>query len=150
MSSGGLLAVTGAKKFAVRVRRKSLATRERGFMVQENNKLRHLCIVVFASSKRKRQRPCRGRGRRRKEKPEEEKLTQHMNLPSCLLDRYALHLIILLTRFTLSFQISNMPRHDIMESMFANPIMLDDLDFLYKSDNARKVLFFHQVTLRLC
>ena len=38
-----------------------------------------------------------------------------------------------------------MPRHEIMESMFANPIMLDDLDFLYKSDNARKVLFFHQV-----
>ena len=31
-----------------------------------------------------------------------------------------------------------------MESMFANPIMLDDLDFLYKNDMARKVLFFYQ------
>jgi hypothetical protein len=31
-----------------------------------------------------------------------------------------------------------------MEFMFANPIMLDDLDFLYKNDMARKVLFFHQ------
>ena len=47
-------------------------------------------------------------------------------------------------------QISNMPRHEIMESMFANPVMLDDLDFLYKSDNARKVLFFHQVHPKQC
>ena len=37
-----------------------------------------------------------------------------------------------------------MNRHDIMEAMFANPIMLDDLDFLYKSDNARKILFYYQ------
>ena len=37
-----------------------------------------------------------------------------------------------------------MNRHDIMEAMFANPIMLDDLDFLYKNDMARKVLFFFQ------
>ena len=37
-----------------------------------------------------------------------------------------------------------MNRHNIMESMFANPIMLDDLDFLYKNDMARKVLFFYQ------
>ena len=29
--------------------------------------------------------------------------------------------------------------------MFNDPAMLDDLDFLYKSDNARKILFYYQV-----
>lgn len=46
--------------------------------------------------------------------------------------------------FQLICQISGMLRHDIMESMFSDPIMLDELDFLYKNDMARKVLFFRQ------
>ena len=29
--------------------------------------------------------------------------------------------------------------------MFSNPTMLDDLDFLYKSDTARKLMFYYQV-----
>ena len=31
-----------------------------------------------------------------------------------------------------------------MDYMFNDPAMLDDLDFLYKSDNARKILFYFQ------
>ena len=31
-----------------------------------------------------------------------------------------------------------------MDFMFNDPAMLDDLDFLYKSDNARKILFYYQ------
>ena len=34
-----------------------------------------------------------------------------------------------------------------MDFMFSNPTMLDDLDFLYKSDTARKLMFYYQVTL---
>jgi hypothetical protein len=36
-------------------------------------------------------------------------------------------------------------RHEVMDFMFSNPTMLDDLDFLYKSDTARKLMFFYQV-----
>ena len=39
---------------------------------------------------------------------------------------------------------SGLMRHEIMDYMFKEPTMLDDLDFMYKSDNARKVLFFYQ------
>ena len=42
-------------------------------------------------------------------------------------------------------QLSGLLRHEIMDFMFANPAMLDDLDFLYKSDTARKLMFFYQV-----
>ena len=35
-------------------------------------------------------------------------------------------------------------RHEIMDFMFADPTMLDDLDFLYKSDTARKLMFYYQ------
>ena len=31
-----------------------------------------------------------------------------------------------------------------MDFMFSNPTMLDDLDFLYKSDTARKLMFYDQ------
>jgi DNA polymerase II large subunit len=31
-----------------------------------------------------------------------------------------------------------------MDFMFADPTMLDDLDFLYKSDTARKLMFYYQ------
>lgn len=42
-------------------------------------------------------------------------------------------------------QLSGLLRHEIMDFMFANPTMLDDLDFLYKSDTARKLMFYYQV-----
>ena len=29
--------------------------------------------------------------------------------------------------------------------MFNDPSMLDDLDFFYKTDNGRKMIFYHQV-----
>jgi hypothetical protein len=32
-----------------------------------------------------------------------------------------------------------------MDFMFNDPAMLDHLDFLFKSDNARKLLFYYQV-----
>ena len=32
-----------------------------------------------------------------------------------------------------------------MDFMFSDPTMLDDLDFLYKSDTARKLMFYYQV-----
>ena len=41
-------------------------------------------------------------------------------------------------------QFSGLLRHEIMDFMFNDPAMLDDLDFLYKSDNARKILFYYQ------
>lgn len=41
---------------------------------------------------------------------------------------------------------SGLIRHEIMDFMFANPTMLDDLDFLYKSDTARKLMFYYQVS----
>ena len=43
-------------------------------------------------------------------------------------------------------QLSGLLRHEIMDFMFSNPTMLDDLDFLYKSDTARKLMFYYQVT----
>lgn len=41
--------------------------------------------------------------------------------------------------------LSGLIRHEIMDFMFSNPTMLDDLDFLYKSDTARKLMFYYQV-----
>ena len=41
-------------------------------------------------------------------------------------------------------QLSGLLRHEIMDFMFSNPTMLDDLDFLYKSDPARKLMFYYQ------
>merc|ERR1739838_879784 len=46
--------------------------------------------------------------------------------------------------FHLIGQFSGLLRHEIMDYMFNDPAMLDDLDFLYKSDNARKILFYFQ------
>ena len=40
-----------------------------------------------------------------------------------------------------------MSRHDIMESMFANPAIVDELDFFFKDDTARRLLFYHQVKI---
>ena len=35
-------------------------------------------------------------------------------------------------------------RHEMMDFMFADPLMLDDLDYLFKCDVARKLMFYHQ------
>ena len=32
----------------------------------------------------------------------------------------------------------------MMDFMFADPLMLDDLDYLFKCDVARKLMFYHQ------
>ena len=37
-------------------------------------------------------------------------------------------------------------RHELMDFMFADPTMLDDLEYLFKSDMARSLLFFYQAT----
>lgn len=47
--------------------------------------------------------------------------------------------------FQIIAQLSGLLRHEIMDFMFSNPTMLDDLDFLYKSDSARKLMFYYQV-----
>merc|ERR1711879_286039 len=44
--------------------------------------------------------------------------------------------------FQIVAQLSGLLRHEIMDFMFSNPTMLDDLDFLYKSDTARKLMFY--------
>jgi hypothetical protein len=44
-------------------------------------------------------------------------------------------------------QLSGLLRHEIMDFMFSDPTMLDDLDFLYKSDSARKLMFYYQVSV---
>ena len=38
-----------------------------------------------------------------------------------------------------------MTRHQLMESMFLKPTMLDDLDYLFKDETARRLIFYHQV-----
>ena len=43
------------------------------------------------------------------------------------------------------FQLSGLLRHELMDFMFSDPTMLDDLDYLFKSDVARKLLFYYQV-----
>ena len=37
-----------------------------------------------------------------------------------------------------------MLRHELMDFMFSDPTMLDDLDFLFKSDMARRLMFYYQ------
>ena len=41
-------------------------------------------------------------------------------------------------------QVTRVLRHELMDFMFADPTMLDDLDFLFKSDMARCLMFYHQ------
>ena len=36
-----------------------------------------------------------------------------------------------------------------MDFMFADPTMIDELDFLYKSDVARKLMFYYQVSFSI-
>ena len=42
-------------------------------------------------------------------------------------------------------KIAGIMRQDIINAMLNDPIMLDELDFLYKTDNGRKILFYFQV-----
>ena len=39
---------------------------------------------------------------------------------------------------------TGMLRHELMDFMFADPTMLDDFDFLFKSDMARRLMFYYQ------
>ena len=41
-------------------------------------------------------------------------------------------------------QVTGILRHEMMDFMFADPVMLDDLDYLFKCDAARKLMFYHQ------
>ena len=45
-------------------------------------------------------------------------------------------------------QVTSVLRHQLMDFMFADPTMLDDLDFLFKSDLARSLIFYHQEEYR--
>ena len=42
------------------------------------------------------------------------------------------------------FQLTGVLRHELMDFMFSDPTMLDDLDFLFKSDMARRLMFYYQ------
>ena len=42
-----------------------------------------------------------------------------------------------------------MLRQDIIQFVLNDPIMLDELDVLYKTETGRKIVFFHQVRLRI-
>ena len=46
--------------------------------------------------------------------------------------------------FTVIGHFTGIMRHEMMEFMFADPTMLDDLDYLFKSDMARRLMFYHQ------
>lgn len=41
-------------------------------------------------------------------------------------------------------QVTGILRHELMDFMFADPEMLDDLEYLFKDDMARKLMFYHQ------
>ena len=41
-------------------------------------------------------------------------------------------------------QVTRVLRHELMDFMFADPTMLDELDYLFKSDLARSLMFYHQ------
>ena len=40
-----------------------------------------------------------------------------------------------------------MHRNDIIKFVLNDPIMLDELDVLYKTETGRKIVFFYQVIL---
>ena len=35
-------------------------------------------------------------------------------------------------------------RHEVMDLMFENPTILEDLDFLFKDESARRMMVFYQ------
>ena len=41
-------------------------------------------------------------------------------------------------------QLSGLKRHEMMDLMFDDPQMLEDLDFLFKDETARKLLVYYQ------
>ena len=87
----------------------------------------------------------RGRGRRQRGRQGGEKLIQLRSSPSLLYQRWD----ILLVHFTISisflFQITGLARPAILSYMFEQPLILDELDLLYKSDNTKCVVFYYQV-----
>ena len=43
------------------------------------------------------------------------------------------------------FQITGLPRPAILNFMFEQPLILDELDLLYKGDKTKSIVFYYQV-----
>ena len=48
--------------------------------------------------------------------------------------------------FSLISKITGLPRPAILNFMFEQPLILDELDLLYKTDTKKRVIFYYQVT----
>ena len=49
--------------------------------------------------------------------------------------------------FSLISKITGLPRPAILNFMFEQPLILDELDLLYKTDTKKRVIFYYQVIL---
>lgn len=88
-------------------------------------------------------RSWRGRRRRQKERPEGGRLIQCMSTHSHSFQRWFL---IQIPMSLLSiFQITGLPRPSILNFMFEQPLILDELDLLYKGDKTKSIVFYYQV-----
>ena len=47
--------------------------------------------------------------------------------------------------FSLISKITGLPRPAILSFMFDQPLILDELDLLYKTDTTKRVIFYYQV-----
>ena len=47
--------------------------------------------------------------------------------------------------FALISKITGLPRPAILNFMFEQPLILDELDLLYKTDTTKRVIFYYQV-----
>ena len=47
--------------------------------------------------------------------------------------------------FSLISKITGLPRPAILNFMFEQPLILDELDLLYKTDTTKRVIFYYQV-----
>ena len=49
--------------------------------------------------------------------------------------------------FSLISKITGLPRPAILNFMFEQPLILDELDLLYKTDTKKRVIFYYQVII---
>ena len=49
--------------------------------------------------------------------------------------------------FSLISKITGLPRPAILNFMFEQPLILDELDLLYKTDTKKRVIFYYQVIM---
>ena len=49
--------------------------------------------------------------------------------------------------FSLISKITGLPRPAILNFMFEQPLILDELDLLYKTDTTKRLIFYYQVNL---